>query len=109
MAAVQARDDWAVSEPVDVTIGGRTGTRIDLELPKDVTVCGGVRENYKVLVEDGDASGGWWAQGPSNRFSLWVLDVEGQPVVLMRNSYAESSAEDMTQSDAIVKSVSFTP
>ncbi len=42
VAAVEARDDWVVSEPVDVTIGGYSGKRIDLELPEDVTVCVGI-------------------------------------------------------------------
>jgi hypothetical protein len=109
VAAVQARDDWTVSEPVDVTVGGYSGRRINLELPKDVTVCGGKRENYMVITEGSEGDGGWWAQGPSNQFHLWVLDVEGRPVVVMRNAYADSPAEQLRQSDDIIDSMVITP
>ena len=107
IASVQARDDWIVSEPVATTVSGYHGKRIDLELPSDVTVCGGDRQNYIVLVEGG--SGTWHAQGPSNRFHLWALDVDGTTLTIMRNSFAESRPEWMTQSDEILNSSVITP
>lgn len=108
VAQVQARKDWTVSEPVDATVSGYSGKRIDLELPADVTVCGGNRDNYMVLVEDSSGDG-WHAQGPSNRFTLWALDVEGTPLTIMRNSFATSREAWMTQSDAILDSSVITP
>ena len=86
VAAVEARDDWVISEPVDVTIGGYSG--------KHRPRASGGRDRLR---ESGELQGdsgrhgqhrGWWAQGPSNRFNLWILDVGGRPVVVMRNSYA---------------------
>ncbi len=62
-----------------------------------------------MILEGTDSTGGWWAQGPSNRFNLWVLDVEGRPMVVMRNSYADSPAEQLSQSDDIIDSIGITP
>ena len=108
IAAVQARDDWVVSDPSDITLSGFAGKRIDFELPADaVTVCG-AQDDYIVLTETPNV-GGFWAQGPSNRFTLWALDVEGRPVVLMRSSDPATPAEVMTQSDQIVDSIVIKP
>jgi hypothetical protein len=40
VAAIQAKDDWVVSDPVGVTIGGFAGQRLDLALAADPSVCG---------------------------------------------------------------------
>ena len=100
IAAVQARDDWTVSAPVDTSLGGYSGTRIDLEAPADVTCENG--NDYQVLST-------FHAQGPSNRFELWVLDVEGSPLVVMRNSFPDTPAELMSQAGDILDSIVITP
>jgi hypothetical protein len=107
VAAVQARADWIVSDPVDDAIGGVPVTRIDFELPADVTVCGGTRENYMVLANE--TGGTWWAQGPSNRWSVWIFDIAGRPMYALRSSFEGTEPKAMTQSDAIVDSIVITP
>ncbi len=105
--AVQARTDWTVSEPVDVTVGGRPGTRIGFAVPEVLPACAG--QDYMVITEGTQNAGGWWPQAQSSRYDLWIVDVEGRPVVLMRTSYADSPAEDVGQSEAIMDSVTITP
>jgi hypothetical protein len=106
ISAIRARTDWTVSAPVDTSLGGYAGKRIDVETPANVDCPGGA--DYVVFSESPDGSG-FHAQGPSNRFTLWILDVDGSPLVIMRNSYAESTAETMAQSDAMVDSIVITP
>jgi hypothetical protein len=105
IAAVQAREDWNVSAPLDVTLSGYSGKRIDLEVPADVTCENG--SDYMVLAQpSGD---GFHAQGPSNQFRLWIIDVEGTTLVLFRNSFADTSAELVSQGDAILETGVITP
>lgn len=105
IAAVQARQDWSVTAPVDVHVGGFSGTRIDLEVPAGSTCADG--SNYMVLaMPNGD---GYRADGPYTRFRLWVLDVNGKPIVIFRNSSSSSPAERVAEGDAIVETSVITP
>jgi hypothetical protein len=105
VAAVQARDDWTVSTPVDVTVGGYSGTRIDLEVPADATCANG--NDYMVLaMPDGQ---GYRADGLDRRFRLWILDVDGTPVVLFRLTSSQSPAARVAEADAIVEASVITP
>jgi hypothetical protein len=105
VAAVQARKDWTVSAPVDVTVGGYSGTRIDLEVPAGSTCANG--GNYMVLaMPSGD---GYRADGPDRRFRLWVLDVDGKPVVIFRLTSSESPPARVAEADAIVETSVITP
>jgi hypothetical protein len=68
--------------PIDVTVGGYSGKYLDLQLPADLSGC----REYRP----------WWpggyAQGPSHRWHLWILDVDGVRVVLQGMDYASTSA-----------------
>jgi hypothetical protein len=105
LAAVQARDDWTVSAPVDVTVSGYSGSRIDVEVPADATCANG--SNYMVLaMPDGQ---GYRADGPDRRFRLWMLDIDGKPIVIFRLSSSESPAARVAEGDAIVETSIITP
>jgi hypothetical protein len=98
VAAVQAREDWTVSAPVDVTVSGYSGTRMDLEVPAGACENG---SSYMVLaMPDG---GGYRAYGLDRIFRLWILDIDGKPVVIFRNNAANAPLERVSQADAIVE------
>jgi hypothetical protein len=99
VAAVQARDDWTVSAPVDVSVGGYSGTRIDLEVPADA-ICANGRDYMVLAMPDGQ---GFRADGSDRRFRLWILDVDGKPIVIFRLSSAGSPADRVSEGDAIVE------
>ena len=106
IASVQARNDWIVSDPVEVAVGGYTGRRIDIELPADVATCGS-NTDYWVTAEGG--KGGYYAQAASNQFTFWVLDVAGTPKVLMRSTFAAVPAREISETDDIIESSRITP
>jgi len=99
IAAVQAREDWTVSAPVDVTLSGYSGTRIDLEVPAGSTCENG--SDYMVLAMPDGA--GYRAFGPNTRFRLWIFDFDGKPIVIFRNTGPDSPAERVAEGDAIVE------
>jgi hypothetical protein len=102
---VQARDDWTVSAPVDVEIGGYAGTRIDLQLPADL---GCANDDYMVIVED-LAGEGFHAQEGADRFTLWVVDAAGDPMVFFSTYGDESNPEQVAQAEDIVTTSVLTP
>jgi hypothetical protein len=105
VAAVQARDDWTVSAPVDLTVGGYSGTRIDLEVPADAT-CANGSDYMVVAMPDGQ---GFRADGPDRIFRLWIVDFDGKPVVIFRTNAATAPADRVAQADAIVETSVITP
>lgn len=105
VAELEARDDLVVSDPVDTTLGGYAGMRVDVEVPADLSACG---EDYYILFAEPDGSG-TPALGPSNRFRVWILDVAGRPVVFWIASFPETPADDMTEAERIVDSIQITP
>lgn len=103
VGAIQAKDDWVVSEPVDVTVDGQAAKRLDVALPADVSRCA---DGYAVFRRPGTESG-FSAQGPSNRLRLWIFEAGGEPVVLVRESFAATPADRLAEADRIIESSVF--
>jgi hypothetical protein len=91
--------------PVDVALAGYSGKYFDLQIPADISKC---------ETEPGDPSSGpiyrpWepgiYAQGPSQRWHLWVLDVDGVRVVVQSSDYAGTPATRRAELQAIVDSI----
>jgi hypothetical protein len=97
--AFQAQSRYETSTPVDVTLGGFSGKRVDLQLPSDLDLS---------TCNDGEFyfwEGGIYAQGPENRWHLWILDVEGRRIVILAQDFAATSAQDQAELQAIVDSI----
>jgi hypothetical protein len=79
--------------PVDVDLAGHSGKYFDLQVPADISKC----EVYRPWE--------WlYAQGPSHRWHVWVLDVDGVRVVVQSTDYAGTSAQRQAELQAIVAS-----
>jgi len=85
--------------PVDVTLAGYSGKYIDLQLPADISAC----HPYFPWEP------GIYAQGPSQRSHLWILDVDGIRIVVQSMDYASTSAERRAELQAIVDSIRIEP
>jgi hypothetical protein len=94
---------------VDVTLAGYSGKYFDLQVPADISMC---------ETEPGNSSSGpiyrpWepglYAQGPSQRWHQWVLDVDGVRVVVQSFDYAGTSATRRAELQAIVDSIKIEP
>lgn len=107
VAAIRAKDGWTVSKPEDVTIGGFSGQRLDVQLPADAARCGAGSEAM-VFGEPGTQNG-FFQQGPSQQLRVWILDVDGQTVGLVRESFEASPADRVAEAEAIVESSVVTP
>ena len=103
---VQAFVDQSAYEttaPVSVTVSGFSGMRVDLLLPSDVDFAS--CDNGGFYIWDGSI----YAQGPGNRWHLWILDVEGVRVVMLAQDFEATSAKDKTELQAILASIRIEP
>jgi hypothetical protein len=89
-----------VTTPVDVSLAGYAGKYVDLQVPSDIAACSGTYRPWEP---------GLYAQGLGQRWHLWILDVDGQRVVVQSTDYAGTSAEHRAELQAIVDSVVIEP
>jgi len=88
------------TDPLDVAIDRFAGKYVDLQVPADIAKC---TRSYSPM-------GSWvYAQGPSNRWHIWILDVNGQRVVVQSADYAATSAQRQAELKAMVESIQIKP
>ena len=100
-SALAEQAAYEASSPVDVSLGGYSGKRVDLRLPSDVESCDNA-EFYPWV-------GSIYAQGPDNIWHVWILDVEGDRMVIIATEFPATSAQDQAEQQAIVDSISIEP
>jgi hypothetical protein len=100
VAALSARQDLGVSGVTDTQLAGYSGKRVDLQLPGNLS-CG----NQYVFAEPK----GLYANGPANRWRLWILDVNGETAVIVLLDYAATPAADRTAAQTAFDSIRITP
>ena len=88
-----------VTSPVDVTLAGFSGKYLDLLIPDDISACA----YYKPM------DGHHYAQGPGQRWHMWVLDVGGVRVLVETNDFAGTSAQRLAEEQAMIDSLEINP
>jgi hypothetical protein len=88
-----------VTTPTDVTLAGYSGKYLELQVPDDISMCGVYRpwEPW------------YFAQGPGERWHLWILDVDGVRVVVQSIDHEETTATRRAELQAIVDSIQIEP
>lgn len=110
-----AQTAYEVSEPVDVTIGGHSGKRVDIVAPTEpfdgqssfARDCDG--ERFRLWSDTVSGSEGVYVQGPANRWQANVLDVDGTRLVVVVQDFPGTLPEDRAELDAIIDSLVITP
>lgn len=97
--AVQARKRLNVTKPTDVELGGYSGRFFTLKGPADVSTC----DNWRPW----DPSP--YAQGDNNIWDLWVMDVDGQRVVVMAEYFPDTPSHVKAELHEMAESVGFEP
>jgi hypothetical protein len=99
--ALAEQTAYEATAPTEVTLSGYAGMRVDLQLPSDVASC----DNGEFF----PWAGSIYAQGPDHRWHLWILDVEGERVIIVSTDFAGTSAQDQAEQQAIVDSIQIEP
>ena len=94
----------------DVTLGGYRGKKIEFSIPSDFdsTSCDeAVYSRWEAASEPGDWGG--WIDGGGMRNAVYIIDVDGQRVVIDTMSLPGASATDLAEFDQIIASIRFEP
>jgi hypothetical protein len=113
--ALGAQTAYEVSEPIDVAIGGYSGTRVDIIHPtepftrQDSAAPGCDDGRYRIWSSAVHGPHPIYAQGPANRWQANILDVDGTRLVVVANDFPDTAAEDRAEMDAIIDSIVIGP
>jgi len=113
--ALLAQTAYEVSDPVDVTIGGYSGKRVDIVHPtepfagesSDAPECDD--GNYRLWSTSVHGPHPVYAQGPANGWQTNVLDVDGTRLVIVTMDFPGTSPADRAEMDAIIGSLVIEP
>jgi hypothetical protein len=107
--ALAGSSAYESTTPVDATLGGFSGKRLELQLAPDPAGCDnfdGEENQYFVF---GGREGGLFAQGGANRWQITIVDVDGTRLIAVLIAYEETSAADLRAAQGILESVVITP
>ena len=109
VAALRANTFYTSSVAKPVTIDGYSGQELELQLPDDpFTGCD---------KEPGDTVGhafvfsgaGLYAQGPANRWHLYILDVDRTRLIAVILSYRQTPETDLNLAQNIIETLDIDP
>jgi hypothetical protein len=117
VAALAAQTAYAVSDPVNVTIGGYSGQRVDITGPTEPytsrTDAGAAPDCDDEVVrlwntaEHGES--GIHLQGPANRWQANILDIDGTRLVVVAQDFPGTTPADRARLDAVIESLVIEP
>jgi hypothetical protein len=105
VAALAAQASRDASAPVDVTVDGYAGKSITLHVPDDAVFSDCDRGEFRTLVMGPD--GARYHQDPGQIDKLWIVDVEGELVVIDIGYYEGTPQSVVDELEAIVASTTF--
>lgn len=85
------------TEPTEVSLGGFDGWYIELTAPADLSACKVFRP----------WDPGLYAQAPLQVWRLWALEINGARMVVHGHVLPNSTADELAQMDAVIKSLQF--
>ncbi len=100
-------DERVVSPPGSVTIGGHSGKVLELRVPDDITFADCYGLEYRSWVQG--ATDIRYHQGPGQHDRLWILDVDGQRMVIDAAYFPDTPPETVDELIAMVESIRFDP
>lgn len=107
VAGLTSSTEYETSDPTDVSLGGYSGKQVVVTMPADPAAVDQCAEGYVIW---NPMEGGFYdnAFGTENRWTLWILDVEGQRVVIRISDFEDSPADLRQELQAIVDSIVIT-
>jgi len=100
--ALAAQALRAGTDPVPVTVGGYDGLYVELSVPDDVDVAACPDGQFRMWP-------GRWQSAPGQVDMVWIVDVEGQRIVLDTSHFPGASPEHVAELRDMVTTATFEP
>lgn len=101
--AIVAHPAWTATEPTDITIDGHAGQLVAIMIPTDAELP--ADDTFYLYAEPG--GGGIWGWAPGQTFDWYIVDVDGQRLIIDSFHYPGTSEEDLAAQRTVVESVQF--
>jgi len=89
--------------PTDVMVDGFAGKQVVLTVPTDVNFADCVSGHFMSWRDSG--GGDRWYQGPGQIEQLWILDVEGERLLIGATYFPEATPQDRVELQQIIDSI----
>ena len=107
VAAMTAQASRDASAPVDITVDGHAGKSVTLHVPDDAVFSECDQGYFGSWGSGGESTPARYHQGPGQIDELWILDMNGELIVLDAMYGAETPAEHVDELRAILGSMKF--
>ncbi|MEO8511722.1 MAG: hypothetical protein ABI534_10855 [Chloroflexota bacterium] len=107
VAALTAQASRDATLPVDVTVGGYAGKSITLHVPSEAVFADCDRGYFGSWAVRGEVTPSRYHQDPGQIDKLWIVDIDGQLVVIDGAYYAATPRAVVDELEAIVESATF--
>lgn len=107
VAALRGQASRDASEAVDIAVGGHAGKSITLHVPDDAVLGACDRGRFCSLTVDDPGTCQRWNQFPGQIDEVWILDVNGEVVVIVATWGDETPAGAVSELRGILESVTF--
>jgi hypothetical protein len=107
--ALTEQKGTATSKPVPVTLDGYSGLYLDYQIAKNVDPAKCEGQAFDIVATDPGSPTGWWLDASSERAGIWILDVEGERVLLSWVAKPGATPEQVDELKAMVESTTFEP
>ena len=110
VAGLRANTFYTSSAARPVTIDGYSGKELEIQLPDDpFTKCDKDDPDDPGGHEFVFSGPGLYAQGPANRWHLYILDVDGARLISVILSYAKTPQTDLDLARNIIETMNIKP
>ena len=103
--AIVAHPAWTATEPTDIRIDGRAGQLVTIMIPLDAPLPADGDGAYYLYADP--AGGGIWGWLPGQTFDWYIVDVDGERLIIDAFHYPGASNADLSAQRAVVESVQF--
>jgi hypothetical protein len=97
----------SVTKPRAVDVAGYHGLYMEVATPTDLTVS--TCEDYELNLWEGRPDGGFWTTYAGLIVKLWILDVDGQPMVIHMAVPPPAKSPQIQEMTHVVLSTTFEP
>lgn len=105
VATLAGQQGLSPTSPTDVVVSGFAGTNMEITLPSETAIdqCSGRR--MQAWAVQGDGTGHIWLNNAGQHDLLWILDVDGVPLVIAAELAPTASAQERAELEQMVESI----